>query len=225
MKKADTKTEVLFDLSKTSAREYLEKFEYPWEALKGISDYIISIGEKLSESEYERLSGNIWVHRSVKLPPTASLNGPLIIEEGAEIRHCAFIRGSAVIGKKAVIGNSCEIKNSIIFDEAQIPHYNYIGDSIVGYKSHMGASSLTSNLKSDKTLIKIRCEDGEIETGLKKIGGIIGDEVEVGCGSVLNPGTVIGKKSNIYPLSGVRGCVDSGCIYKKQGEIVKKNEK
>lgn len=223
MRKSETKTKELFDTTKTIAKDYLDRFEYPWEALAGLGDYILELGKTLPESEYTKYTEQIWVHKSVKLPPTIAIAGPLIIEEGAEIRHCAFIRGKVIIGKKAVIGNSCELKNSIVFDEAQIPHFNYIGDSVIGYKSHMGAASLTSNLKSDKTPICIHCEDGEIQTGLKKIGGMVGDEVEVGCGSVLNPGTIIGKKSNVYPLSSVRGCVGSHCIYKKQGEIAEKN--
>lgn len=222
MKKEEIKIERLFDTTKSSAKAYLESFVFPWETLQGIAAYLLRVGSQLSASEYVKYGEDIWVHKSVTLPQSVSLTGPLIIEEGAEIRHCAFIRGSVLIGKHAVIGNSCEIKNSIIFDDAQIPHFNYVGDSIIGHKSHLGASSLTSNLKSDKSLITIRCEDGEIKTGMKKIGAIVADGVEVGCGSILNPGTIIGKNSNIYPLSSVRGCVDADSIYKKQGEIAQK---
>lgn len=222
MDRIDTKIAKLFDPEHTIAKGYLKQFKYPWETLAGLGDYILLLGDTLPREEYRQIGEDIWIHRTVEIPATVSLSGPLIICKNAEIRHCAFFRGKVIVGEGAVIGNSCELKNSIVFDKAQIPHYNYIGDSIIGYKSHMGASSLTSNLKSDKTFIVIHCADGEIETGIKKIGAMIGDGVEVGCGSILNPGTIIGKNSNIYPLSNVRGCVDAGSIYKKQGEIVKK---
>lgn len=223
MKKEQTKITELFDLTHTLAAEYLSQFEYPWEALAGISDFIIKLGNSLDESEYEKRGENVWVHKSAKVFPSAYLNGPVIVGKDAEVRHCAFIRGSALIGEGAVVGNSTELKNVILFDKVQVPHYNYIGDSILGFKAHMGAGSITSNVKSDKLLVKIHAEDGDIETGRKKVGALIGDNVEVGCGSILNPGTVIGRASNIYPLSSVRCCVDAGSIYKKQGEIVGKN--
>lgn len=225
MKKLETKIAKLYTLSNTIAEEYLKKFKYPWEALEGLGKFIVELGNTLNPNEYRKIGNNVWIHNSVRIPPTVCLAGPLIICENAEIRHCAFFRGKVIVGAGAVIGNSCELKNSIIFNEAQIPHYNYIGDSITGYKSHLGASSLTSNLKSDKTNISIHCTDGDIETGLKKIGAMVGDNVEVGCGSVLNPGTVIGKDSNIYPLSSVRGCVDAKSIYKCQGEVIKKEKR
>ena len=217
----------LYDLNETIAKEYLEQFTYPWEALKGISDFIKKLGPTLDPEIYEKRGENIWVAKSATVAPTACLNGPLIIDEGAEIRHCAFIRGSAIIGKGSVVGNSTEIKNDIIFNTVQVPHYNYVGDSILGYKSHMGAGSITSNVKSDKTLVVVkdnRDSGEEIETGLKKFGAMLGDHVEVGCNSVLNPGTVICPNCNVYPLSSVRGVVPAESIYKKQGEVVEKQE-
>ena len=214
----------MYDLSQTIAGEYLAQFTYPWEALKGISDFIKKLGPTLDPEVYEKRGENIWVAKSATVAETACLNGPLIIDEEAEIRHCAFIRGSAIIGKGSVVGNSTEIKNDIIFNSVQVPHYNYVGDSILGYKSHMGAGSITSNVKSDKKLVEIHLDDTKIETHMKKIGAILGDYVEVGCGSILNPGTIVGRRSNIYPLSSVRGYVADHSIYKNKNEVVKKEE-
>ena len=216
------KTANLFDLSHTKAKALLEKTTYPWEALAEISDFIIELGNSLPEEVYEKRGENIWIAKSAKVMPTAYINGPCIIGENTEVRHCAFIRGSALVGDNAVVGNSTELKNVILFDNVQVPHYNYVGDSILGYKSHMGAGSITSNVKSDKLLIKIHTPDGDLETGRKKIGALIGDNVEVGCGSVLNPGTIIGRNSNVYPLSSVRGVIAENSIYKKQGEVAQK---
>ncbi|MEI3228250.1 MAG: UDP-N-acetylglucosamine pyrophosphorylase [Lachnospiraceae bacterium] len=212
----------LYDLKETIAAELLESVEYPWEALKGIGEFIRKIGPTLDTDIYEQKGEEIWVAKSAKVAPTAYLNGPLIIDEDAEIRHCAFIRGSAIVGKGSVVGNSTELKNVIIFNSVQVPHYNYVGDSILGHKSHMGAGSITSNVKSDKTLVVVKDKDEEIKTGLKKFGAMLGDHVEVGCNSVLNPGTVIGRCSNIYPLSMVRGVVPENSIYKNKNEIVTK---
>ena len=212
----------LYDLKETIAAELLESVEYPWEALKGISDFIRKIGPTLDTDIYEQKGEEIWVAKSAKVAPTAYLNGPLINDEDAEIRHCAFIRGSAIVGKGSVVGNSTELKNVIIFNSVQVPHYNYVGDSILGHKSHMGAGSITSNVKSDKTLVVVKDKNEKIKTGLKKIGAMLGDHVEVGCNSVLNPGTVIGRCSNIYPLSMVRGVVPANSIYKNKNEIVTK---
>ena len=212
----------LYDLEQTIAKEYLEQFTYPWEALKGISDYIKTLGPALDTEKFEQRGENIWVAKSAKVAPTACLNGPLIIDEDAEIRHCAFIRGSAIVGKGSVVGNSTELKNVIIFNSVQVPHYNYVGDSVLGYKSHMGAGSITSNVKSDKTLVVVKDKDEQIETGLKKFGAMLGDYVEVGCNSVLNPGTVIGRHSTVYPTSCVRGVVPANSIYKNKTEIVEK---
>lgn len=211
----------LYSLEETIAAPLLETVEYPWEALPKISAFIKELGESLSSDLYEKRGEDIWVAKSAKVAPTASLNGPLIIDEDAEIRHCAFIRGNAIVGKGAVVGNSTELKNVILFNMVQVPHYNYVGDSILGYKSHMGAGSITSNVKSDKKLVVVKGEE-KYETGLKKFGAMLGDHVEVGCGSILNPGTVIGKNSNIYPLSSVRGVVKENSIYKKAGEVVEK---
>lgn len=216
------KVKNMYDLEHTLAKELLESVEYPWEALKGISDFIKKIGPTLDSSQFEQIKEDVWVAKSAVIAPTACLNGPLIIDEEAEIRHCAFIRGSAVIGKGSVVGNSTEIKNDIIFDSVQVPHYNYVGDSILGYKSHMGAGSITSNVKSDKTLVVVKSKEDSMETGLKKFGAMLGDFVEVGCNSVLNPGTVIGRCTNIYPLSSVRGVVPANSIYKNCNEIVEK---
>ena len=215
----------LYDLKETIAAELLESVEYPWEALKGIGEFIRKIGPTLDTDIYEQKGEEIWVAKSAKVAPTAYLNGPLIIDEDAEIRHCAFIRGSAIVGKGSVVGNSTELKNVIIFNSVQVPHYNYVGDSILGHKSHMGAGSITSNVKSDKTLVVVKDNNEEIKTGLKKFGAMLGDHVEVGCNSVLNPGTVIGRCSNIYPLSMVRGVVPENSIYKNKNEIVTKAEK
>ena len=212
----------LFDLSHTVASDYLSQFEYPWEALSGISDLIISLGKTLSPDEYESPSENVWIHKSAKVFPSAYIGGPCIIGAETEVRHCAFIRGSALVGKNCVVGNSAELKNVIIFDNVKTPHYNYVGDSILGYKSHMGAGSITSNVKSDKTNVVIKNGEENIETGIKKIGAMLGDFVEVGCNSVLNPGTIVGRNSNIYPTSCVRGVIPSDSIYKTGGIIVAK---
>lgn len=214
-----------YNLEETIAKDYLAQFTYPWEALKGISDYIKELGPTLDKEIFEERGENIWVAKSATVAPTACLNGPLIIDEDAEIRHCAFIRGSAIIGKNSVVGNSTEIKNDIIFNNVQVPHYNYVGDSILGYKSHMGAGSITSNVKSDKTLVVVKdCYDTkeEIETGLKKFGAMLGDYVEVGCNSVLNPGTVLGKNSSVYPTSCVRGVIPANHIFKDKEHVVEK---
>lgn len=212
----------LYDLEQTIAKDLFEGLIYPWEALVGIRDYIKKVGPMLDPEKFEQRGEDIWVAKSANVAQTALLNGPLIIDEDAEVRHCAFIRGSAIVGKGAVVGNSTELKNVVIFNSVQVPHYNYVGDSILGYKSHMGAGSITSNVKSDKTLVVVKDKGEEIKTGLKKFGAMLGDYVEVGCNSVLNPGTVIGRGSNIYPLSSVRGVVPGNSIYKKQGEVVRK---
>jgi NDP-sugar pyrophosphorylase family protein len=224
MKKDQMTIKELFDLHKSMAGEYLEKYTYPWEVLPHIGEIVKELGKNLPEDEYEQKGETIWVHKTVEIPHTATLKGPVILGKNVEVRPGAFIRGNVLVGEGSVVGNSTELKNVIIFDSVQVPHYNYVGDSILGYKSHMGASSLTSNVKSDKTLVKVHGEDGDIETGLKKFGAAVGDYVEVGCGSVLNPGTVVGRHSNIYPLSSVRGCVDKNSIYKREGEIAKKRE-
>lgn len=216
----------LYDISHTIAGEYLRQFTYPWEALAGIGELVRELGQTLDMARFEQVAEDVWVAKSASVAESACLNGPLIIDEEAEIRHCAFIRGSAVIGKGSVVGNSTEIKNDIIFDCVQVPHYNYIGDSILGYRSHMGAGSITSNVKSDKTLVKVKDLNGTgeiIETGLKKFGAMLGDYVEVGCNSVLNPGTVIGPHTNVYPLSRVRGVIPANSIYKDENHIVLKN--
>ena len=218
----------LYDLTQTIAGEYLAQFTYPWEALGGISDFIREIGPKLDPEVYEKRGEDIWVAKSATIAPTASLNGPLIIDEDVEVRQCAFIRGSAIVGKGSVVGNSTELKNVIIFNSVQVPHYNYVGDSILGCKSHMGAGSITSNVKSDKTLVvvKDKFDSGEeIETGRKKFGAMLGDHVEVGCNSVLNPGTVIGRDCNVYPLSSVRGVIPAEHIFKDAQHVVKKEAK
>ncbi len=213
----------LYDLSHTAAADYLRQYTYPWEALKGISSFIIELGKTLSPDEYDNPSENVWVHKTAKVFPTAYLGAPCIIGANTEVRHCAFIRGSALVGENCVVGNSVELKNVIIFDNVQTPHYNYVGDSILGYKSHMGAGSITSNVKSDKTNVVIKSDGETIETGIKKIGAMLGDCVEVGCNSVLNPGTIIGRNSNIYPTSCVRGVVPENSIWKTGGVVVKKN--
>lgn len=214
--------ESLYDLNQTIAKDIFEGLIYPWEALPKISDFIIELGNKLSNEAYEEIVENVWVAKTAKIASTAYINAPAIVDKNAEIRHCAFIRGNAIIGESAVVGNSTELKNVILFNKVQVPHYNYVGDSILGYKAHMGAGSITSNVKSDKTLVTINCEGEKIETKLKKIGAMIGDNVEIGCNSVLNPGTVIGRNTNIYPLSMVRGFVPSGSIYKTKNEVVAK---
>ena len=219
----ECKIKNLYNLEETIAKPLLESFEYPWEALPKISQFIIELGEKLNTEIYELKGENIWIAKSAEIAPTAFIKGPTIIGENAEIRHCAFIRGNAIVGNKAVVGNSTELKNVILFNNVQVPHYNYVGDSILGYKAHMGAGSITSNVKSDKQLVIVKNGKESIETSLKKFGAMIGDNVEVGCGSVLNPGSVIGKNTNIYPLSSVRGVVQENSIYKNQSEIVEKN--
>ncbi len=212
----------LFDYSKTIARPLLETVEFPWEALPKIKEFIIEIGKTLDPEIYEQRGEDIWVAKSATVYPSAYLGGPLIICEDAEVRHCAFIRGSAIVGKGAVVGNSTELKNSILFDGVQVPHYNYIGDSILGYKAHTGAGTITSNLKSDKSLVTVMVKDEKVDTGVKKFGAMLGDYVEVGCNSVLNPGSVVGRNTSIYPLSFVRGYVSANRIYKRLGEVAKK---
>jgi len=212
----------LFNLKETIAAKVFEGCTYPWEVLGKIKNAIIMIGNSLPEEEYTKVGEDIWIAKSAKVAPTACINGPAIIGKDAEIRHCAFIRGSAIVGEGAVVGNSTELKNVILFNKVQVPHYNYVGDSILGYKSHMGAGAITSNVKSDKTLVTVKFKDHKLETGLKKFGAILGDCVEIGCNSVLNPGTIIGRNSNVYPLSMVRGYVPERSIYKKAGEIVTK---
>jgi len=212
----------LYDLDHTLAKDYLKGFDYPWEALKGIKDMILSLGPTLGE-DYTQVSEGVWVHKTAKIFPTAYLGAPCIIGANTEVRHCAFVRGSALVGENCVVGNSVELKNVILFDNVQTPHYNYVGDSILGYKSHMGAGSITSNVKSDKTLVVIH-GDENVETGQKKVGALLGDFVEVGCNSVLNPGTVIGRNSSVYPTSNVRGVVPANSIYKTGGVIAAKKE-
>lgn len=212
----------LYDLEHTLARDYLSGFTYPWEALKGIKDMILALGKTLSAEEYDQVFENVWVHKTAKVFPSAYLGAPCIIGPRTEVRHCAFIRGSALVGADCVVGNSCELKNVILFDHVQTPHYNYVGDSILGYYSHMGAGSITSNVRSDKKLVVVHAPEGGIETGLKKFGAMLGDYVECGCNSVLNPGTVVGRHSNIYPTSCVRGVVPENSIYKNNGKIIDK---
>ena len=212
----------LYDLTHTQAADYLGQYTYPWEALKGIKDEIIRLGAQLDKSQYNEVAPQVWVHVTATVAPTAYLGAPCIIGAKTEVRHGAFVRGSALVGEGCVVGNSVELKNVILFDNVQVPHYNYVGDSILGYKSHMGAGSITSNVKSDKTLVVVRSADEAIETGLKKMGAMLGDLVEVGCNSVLNPGTVIGRESNIYPLSCVRGVVPEKSIWKTGAVVVKK---
>ena len=216
------KTTDLYDLSHSAAGAYLSGFDYPWQALRGIRECILALGSQLG-SDYEETAPQVWVHRTATVAPTAFLGAPCIIGPNTEVRHCAFIRGCALVGESCVVGNSVELKNVILFDQVQVPHYNYVGDSILGYKAHMGAGSLTSNVKSDKTLVVVKNGDEQIPTGLKKFGAMLGDCVEVGCNSVLNPGTVIGKNTNIYPTSCVRGVVPENSIWKTGGIIVKKN--
>jgi len=216
----DCKIRNLYNLEETMAKPLLEGLTYPWEALPKISEFIIELGNKLDPEIYELKDEDVWIAKSAKVMPSAYIKGPAIIGENAEVRHCAFIRGNAIVGNKAVVGNSTELKNVILFNNVQVPHYNYVGDSILGYKSHMGAGSITSNVKSDKKLVIVKNGKETIETGLKKFGAMIGDNVEVGCGSILNPGSVIGANTNIYPLSSVRGVVPANSIYKNQNEIV-----
>lgn len=214
----------LYSLDETLAKDIFEDVTYPWEVLPKIGEFIQKLGDTLSEEEYEKCGENIWIAKSAKVAPTACIHGPAIIGKDAEVRHCAFIRGNAIVGEGAVVGNSTELKNVILFNKVQVPHYNYVGDSVLGYKAHMGAGSITSNVKSDKTLVTVKTPDGPIETGLKKFGAMLGDNVEVGCGSVLNPGTVVGAHTNIYPLSMVREFVPANSIYKKRGEVAEKYE-
>ncbi len=213
-------TKQLLDLSHTLAGEYLEQFQYPWQALDGIEKWILSHGPELDPGEYEQRAPHVWVHRTAKVAPTAFLGEPCIIGPETEVRHGAFIRGSALVGAQCVVGNSVELKNVILFDRVQTPHYNYVGDSILGYRSHMGAGSITSNVKSDKTLVTVRSGEERLETGRKKFGAILGDGVEVGCNSVLNPGTILGRRASVYPVSCVRGVVPEDCIWKTGGVVV-----
>ena len=213
----------LFNLEETIAKDLLQKEKYPWECLPKISEFIIELGEKLDKEKFEKKGENIWIAKTAKIAPSASITGPTIIDENAEIRHCAFIRGKAIVGKNAVVGNSVELKNCILFNNTQVPHYNYVGDSILGYKAHMGAGSITSNVKSDKTNVVIKGKEN-IETNLRKVGAFLGDGVEVGCNSVLNPGTVIGQNTSVYPLSCVRGVIPENSIYKNPKEIVIRNK-
>ena len=215
----------LYDLNHTMAADYLSGFTYPWEALAGIKSLIVALGEGLDPEEYREVSPQVWVHRTAKVAPTAFLGAPCIIGAETEVRHCAFIRGSALVGEHCVVGKSVELKNVILFDNVQTPHYNYVGDSILGYKSHMGAGSITSNVKQDQRPVVVHAPEGDVETGLKKFGAMLGDHVEVGCNSVLNPGTVIGRNSNIYPLSSVRGVVPANHIWKTGGVVVSKKER
>ncbi len=214
----------LFDLNETIGAELFDGLTYPWEALPRIGEFIKKLGATLSSEEYDHPSEDVWIAKSANVFPSAYIHGPAIIGKGAEVRQCAFIRGNALVGEGAVVGNSTELKNVVLFNKVQVPHYNYVGDSILGYKAHMGAGSITSNVKSDKKLVKVHTLEGDIETGIKKFGAMVGDNVEVGCGSILNPGTVVGRNSNIYPLSSVRGVVPEKSIYKKQGEVAQKYE-
>ena len=216
------KIENLYNLNETIAKEVFDGCTFPWEVLPKIKDYIVELGNKLDVNIYDKIGENVWIAKSATVAPTAFIAGPAIIGENTEVRHCAFIRGNAIVGNNCVVGNSTELKNVILFNNVQVPHYNYVGDSILGYKSHMGAGSITSNVKSDKKLVVVKDGSNCIETGLKKFGAMVGDNVEVGCGSVLNPGTVIGRNTNIYPLSSVRGIVSENSIYKKHGDIVEK---
>ncbi len=218
------KTSQLFDLTHSVAGDYLAQHEYPWQALKGIKDLILTLGAGLGDA-YQQIAPQVWVHKTAAVAPTAFLGAPCIIGANTEVRHCAFIRGSALVGENCVIGNSVELKNVILFDNVQVPHYNYVGDSILGYQSHMGAGSVTSNVKSDKTLVTVKDGAEVMETGLKKFGAMLGDHVEVGCNSVLNPGTVIGRNSSVYPTSCVRGVVAEGSIWKNDGTVVKKEQR
>lgn len=218
----ECKISSLYNLEETIASDLFTGVEYPWEVLPKISSFIKELGAGLPKDRFTEVKEHVWVANSATVAPTAFINGPAIIDEEAEIRHCAFIRGNAIVGKGAVVGNSTELKNVILFNKVQVPHYNYVGDSILGFKAHMGAGSITSNVKSDKTLVVVKTGTEQIETGLKKFGAMLGDHVEVGCNSVLNPGTVIGRSSNIYPTSCVRGVIPANSIYKKQGEIAEK---
>lgn len=212
----------LYNLDETIAKDLLQQYTYPWEVLSHIEEFILELGKTLPESEYDQIGEDVWIHKTANVYESAYIKGPAIICKNAEVRHCAFIRGKAIVGENAVVGNSTELKNVILFNNVQVPHYNYVGDSILGYKSHLGAGSITSNVKSDKKLVVIKADGNCIETGIKKVGAMVGDNVEVGCGSVLNPGTVIGRNTNIYPLSSVRGVIPANSIYKCKSEIVEK---
>ncbi|MBS6195989.1 MAG: UDP-N-acetylglucosamine pyrophosphorylase [Clostridiales bacterium] len=225
MNKESVTIENLYDLNETIAKDLFEGKTYPWELLPLIKDFILELGKTLDPEEYDRIGENIWVAKSASIAPTAALHGPCIIGKEAEVRQCAFIRGNAIVGEGAVVGNSTELKNVILFNKVQVPHYNYVGDSILGFKAHMGAGSITSNVKSDKKLVVVHGDGFQIETGMKKFGAMLGDNVEVGCNSVLNPGTVVGRESNIYPLSCVRGVVPANSIFKNRHEIVRKIER
>lgn len=216
------KTKKLYNLEKTVAKELLSSFEYPWQALSEIKNFITEMGKSLDKSLFDEISPNVWVAKSAKISPSAHIEGPCIIDENAQVRQCAFIRGGVIVGKECVVGNSTEMKNCIIFDNVQIPHFNYVGDSVLGYKAHLGAGAVTSNVKSDKTLVTIKNGEEKIETGLKKFGAMVGDFTEVGCNSVLCPGTVLGKNCTIYPLSRVRGYIEENSIFKSEDNIVKK---
>lgn len=216
------KTEELLDLTRTIASELFKNADYPWEVLGDIKGFILELGESLPEELFEKRDGNIWIARDAEIYPSAHIAGPCIIDSGAQVRHCAFIRGSVIVGKGCVVGNSVELKNSVLFDSVQVPHFNYVGDSVLGYKAHMGAGAVTSNVKSDRSLVTVKNGGEIIETGLKKFGAILGDNTEIGCNSVLNPGAVIGRGASVYPLSSVRGAVPAGCIYKSAGNIVER---
>lgn len=216
----ELKISSLYTLSETIAAELFEGVQYPWEVLPNIGAFIVKLGNSLPEDKYEKRGENVWVAKSAKVFDSAYINGPAIIDEDAEVRHCAFIRGNAIVGKGAVVGNSTELKNVVLFNKVQVPHYNYVGDSVLGFKAHMGAGSITSNVKSDKTLVVVKAGEERFETGLKKFGAMLGDEVEVGCNSVLNPGTVIGKKASVYPTSCVRGFIPEEHIYKNKDEVI-----
>lgn len=216
------KVENLYDLNETIAKDLFKDVTYPWEVLSKIKDFIVELGKTLPADEYDQVGENVWIAKDAKVFPSAYINGPAIIGKGAEVRHCAFIRGNAIVGEGAVVGNSTELKNVVLFNKVQVPHYNYVGDSVLGFKAHMGAGSITSNVKSDKTLVDVVINGERIPTGLKKFGAMLGDNVEVGCNTVMNPGTVIGRQSNVYPVSMVRGFIPEKSIYKKQGEVVGK---
>ncbi len=222
MKLNDTRIQCLYDLNHTIARDLMDSYNYPWEVLAHIEEEILKLGPLLSE-EYEQRENNVWVHKTATVFSSAYLGKNVIVGKNAQIRHCAFIRENAIIGDGAVVGNSTELKNVILFDGVEVPHFNYVGDSILGYKAHMGAGSITSNVRADKGSVKVHAEDGDLDTGLVKVGAMLGDHAEIGCGSVLNPGTVIGRNSNVYPLSSVRLCVSGNSIYKNQGEIAEKH--
>lgn len=217
------KTTELLDLNHTQAKELLIKYDYPYEALKDLSDYIIVLGNTLDLNEYKKIDNDIWIHKTANIFPSSYIKGPCIIGKNSEVRHSAFIRGSALIGENCVIGNSCEIKNSIIFDNAEVPHFNYVGDSILGYKAHMGAGSITSNIRQDKTNVVIHDKE-DIKTDLRKLGAVLGDRVEIGCNTVLNPGTIVGKDTNIYPLTFVSGVIEENSIYTNKNKLIKKNK-